>query len=461
MELDDDPLSGVSLDYEAQSILLAAAHHDIAALKDLLRTGSANAQDPETGYTPLHAAIGACASPEDGEGDDADAGTDATDVRKAEETVKLLFENGAIWNDLDAEGETPGCLAWRLGQRTLYNLIVDAGVRAEILLNRLDAFAPLADEDDDEDEEEDDDDDRVATREVDDFGASEAMSTAGLPEQQADAGSSVTAENTTGATHERQTALEAAKTAATPLQQLQQGRNVQRLPTEHSQTDEVNLSNPAYLASRLTIAPSAILDADASGVMMAWETALMHKTADLIVPAAGLKILNIGHGMGIVDGFFAGKNPTTHHIIEAHPDVLAAMRAADTGFLAKHPTATLHEGRWQDILPTLLEGGETYDAIFFDTFAEDYSAFRDFFSEYVVGLLAQDGRWSFFNGMGADRRVCYDVYTKVAELDLEDAGFDVDWTSVQVPSLTEDFKGVKRSYFALDEYRLPVCRFVS
>ena len=53
------------------------------------------------------------------------------------------------------------------------------------------------------------------------------------------------------------------------------------------------------------------------------------------------------------------------------------------------------------MLPQLLEQGTLFDAIYFDTFAEDYKAFRLFFSEHLFGLLEDKGRWSFFNGEAA------------------------------------------------------------
>jgi len=70
-------------------------------------------------------------------------------------------------------------------------------------------------------------------------------------------------------------------------------------------------------------------------------------------------------------------------------------------------------------VPRLIETGEIFDAIYFDTFAEEYKALKEFFTEHVIGLLAsregsgEGGRFGFFNGMGADRQVCYDVYNKV------------------------------------------------
>jgi protein arginine N-methyltransferase 2 len=152
----------VDSDMQVQMILLAAAHHNLEDLRPLLRQGSASAQDPETGYTPLHAAIAACA-PEDGHTENEtnrprngqlEEQTASEDLEAAVKTVKLLLQNGAIWNDLDNNNETPGCLAYRLGLNELYELMVDAGVRAELLLTHLDEYQRLeqsAEEDDDED----------------------------------------------------------------------------------------------------------------------------------------------------------------------------------------------------------------------------------------------------------------------------------------------------------------------
>lgn len=84
-----------------------------------MATPSPNVQDPDTKSTPLHAAIASCV-PED----------PAEKLVVAEETLKLLLMNGAIWNELDCNGETPGCLADRLGLPTLYEVMVQAGVRA-------------------------------------------------------------------------------------------------------------------------------------------------------------------------------------------------------------------------------------------------------------------------------------------------------------------------------------------
>jgi type IV protein arginine methyltransferase len=238
--------------------------------------------------------------------------------------------------------------------------------------------------------------------------------------------------------------------------------------------EKKDVNSVDYLASELKFEDDKLLDADANGVMMAWETDIMRRTVDLLLPIQqeGARILNIGFGMGIIDRMFAATKPLSHHIIEAHPAVLEKLAAEDCEFgsnwgksAPERGKYVVHKGKWQDILPGLLESGEVFDLIYFDTFGEDYTALKEFFSEFVPGLLDENGRFGFFNGLGADRRVCYDVYTRVAELDLSEAGMDVEWTDVPVEELggegEGEWKGVRRRYWTLDTYRLPICSFLA
>ncbi|KAF2788948.1 arginine N-methyltransferase 2 [Melanomma pulvis-pyrius CBS 109.77] len=424
----DDPAFDVETDLQTQSLLLASAHHDISALRDLLRNSSANVQDVETGFTPLHAAIAACepdttsneVNGQSNRNTNGESAVEISEERKQElevaaKTVKLLFQHGAIWNDLDGNGETPGCIARRLGLTDLYEICVDAGVRAELLLSRLDGYLPLGDADSasEDDEEEEEVEGEVAE------GVAEDTENAAVGGGEVDAGAG----------------------------------------------DESTL-NPNYLSSTLTFDRNRILDASANGVMMEWETTLMRRSAELLLPATGLRVLNVGHGMGIIDGIFQEKSPKSHHIIEAHPDVLKNMR--ENGWYDK-PGVVVHEGRWQDVVPGLVEKGELFDAIYFDTFAEEYKALREFFTEHVIGLLDpaggagdEGGKFGFFNGMGADRQVCYDVYNKIVEMDLFEAGFDTDFETVPIPDLDSggEWDGVRRKYWIPDTYKLPTCSFI-
>lgn len=433
----------IDLDTQAQSILLAASHHDLEYLRTLLREGSASGkltmssrfdflsgsceedgivrfrfyicdgethqiraiegdpqalflhfrlkqipkgerltgkhkvQDPDSGFTPLHAAIAACepdhASPKQSEiksSNNGGAGSRLCSVvledskkeqqvpdqciAAAAKVLRLLLQNGAIWNDVDSKNETPGCLALRLGLRELYEIMVDAGVRAEMLLNHLDEYERLTDSDDGGDEQSVQ---RDASQE-------NGHGNQGLIQPQAD---------------------------------------------ETNETSS-ELNNGDYLQSNLHFQDGRILDGSKNGVMMAWETGIMQRTARLLAPAPDLRILNIGHGMGIIDDFFQETEPASHHIIEAHPAVLERMRKHGWEDNTK---VTIHKGRWQDIVPSIIEEGILFDAIYFDTFAEDYKALQNFFSDYIIGLLDDRGRWGFFNGLGADRQICYDVVSHV------------------------------------------------
>ena len=220
---------------------------------------------------------------------------------------------------------------------------------------------------------------------------------------------------------------------------------------------DVNTS--AYLSSTLSFSNSKLVDEVQNGVMMAWESGIMKQSADMLLPAPELRILNIGFGMGIIDSHIQNspKKPARHYIVEAHPDVLKDMESK--GWMSK-TGVEVHRGKWQDVLPELAADGETFDAIYFDTFAESYSEFREFFTEHVMALLDQSGRWSFFNGMGADRQISYDVYQKVVEMDLFEAGFEVDWQDVELPKLDQEWEGVRRRYWNIDHYRLPICKFM-
>lgn len=385
----------VSTDLTTHSLLLAATNHDVPALRDLLRNTSANVQDDDTGYTPLHAAVAAfepdrdaSAGPQNG-----DAQPSQEDLDRAAAAIRLLMANGAIWNDLDRNGETPGCIAARLRLAALYELFVDAGVRAELLLSRLDEYQILGDAEDDDDESEEGEEVEGAVVE----GEVEVVEEGFEMVQEAGAAGQAGSED-----------LNASGVVVEKKEGEGEGE-------ENGAPANPDVKSAEYLAAELTFEGDRLLDADKNGVMMAWETSIMQRSADLLLPKEGLRVLNVGHGMGIVDRIIQEKQPAEHHIIEAHPAVVKRMK--EEGWQEKKGVV-VHEGRWQDVVEGLVAQNITFDAIYFDTFAEDYKALREFFSEYVIGLLDSEGRFGFFNGLGADRKVCYDVYTKVSELTI-------------------------------------------
>ncbi|KAI0515198.1 arginine N-methyltransferase 2 [Xylaria bambusicola] len=413
-------------------ILRRAWHHDLAGLKALLSVpGRASVQEPTTGETPLHAAIRSCGARTQKNNNEAPAEKSASvDIEAAKAVVHELFLSGAIWNDVDSNNETPGCVAARLAQDDLYNECVSAGMRAELLFGLLDGYEAL--DSDAEEEDEDNGEDKANNRE--DAATNEDT------EHQDDAPEDII---------------------------LESDPDRAFLPPQ----TEGTVTSAAYLRANLTYTDGKLVDDQNNGVMMAWETSIMRSSVDALLPGlpAGKRILNIGFGMGIIDGMFRETQPSRHHIVEAHPEVLKHVETSPDCTFGKDWEASASEGaykiyagKWQEVVPGLLEQGELYDAIYFDTFGEDYSQLRMFFTEYVPALLDEGGIFGFFNGLGADRKVCYDVYTKVVEMHLADAGLDIEWNELDVDmkGLEKEGKGewsgVKRRYWTLDKYRLPV-----
>ncbi|CZT14189.1 related to Arginine N-methyltransferase 2 [Ramularia collo-cygni] len=444
----EDTAMAVDTNTLNDEILLAATNHDLEALRKLLRTGSARIQDPETGFSPLHAAIASCEADSnlneeagvDGEGDAVHS--NALEEEAALATVQLLLENGAIWNDLDKNDETPGCIALRMGLKKVYRAIVTAGVMAELLFSRLDEYDLLPDNDEDEEME---DDDAVVGMD---------------PTPSGSAGTTSNGQSNGGAS--AVDGFEPVPNPPTVPEVVQTDENGDQTAPEVVLSNP-NVNNQDYLKSELIYSPGRLLDSDKNAVMMDWETEIMKASADKLCPKEGLRTMNIGHGMGIVDTMFLANNPQMHYIVEAHPAVQKHMR--ETGWYDK-PNVTVCEGRWQDVLPKLAEQGVVLDALYYDTYAEDYSDLKELFEEHCIALIDRNGKFGFYNGLGADRQICYDVYTEVAEEHLKNAGFDVEWTVLQVPNLKGEqdpgasWTGIRRSYWEVPEYRLPTCTWV-
>ncbi|KAF4512598.1 hypothetical protein G6O67_001715 [Ophiocordyceps sinensis] len=443
--IDDSLPARISPDcpQDTRDVLHHAWAHDVPGLKKLLDVRErASAQDPQTGETPLHAAVRACGPAADDDDD--------VSVQEAEEALQELFFSGAIWNDVDCNNETPGCVARRLGRESLYRLCVDAGVRAELLFALLGGYEELSSGSEVEDEVEDEEKAHDAVED------------------------SAKAHDAVEDSERAHDAVEDSPKAhdAVEVQRDAIGKQARFVPPD---AGEKPITSDDYLKSDLTYDADKLLDEDLNGVMMAWETDIMRRSVAALMPDSlpGKRVLNIGFGMGIIDGVFADLQPARHHIIEAHPSVLAHVSKPESrfgpGWEEGGPQPGAYKvlaGRWQDVVPRLIEQGETYDAIYFDTFGEDYSLLKLFFTEYIPGLLDHEGRFSFFNGLGADRRICYDVYAKVVEMHCADAGLDVEWqeSDVDMAGLGEEGKGrwegVRRRYWTLDKYRLPTCTFM-
>ncbi|KAF9387867.1 hypothetical protein CPB97_001924 [Podila verticillata] len=218
-----------------------------------------------------------------------------------------------------------------------------------------------------------------------------------------------------------------------------------------SDKKQEDVPNAEYLAQPLQYTDDGdrLLDADKNGVMMGWELPLMVRHAEVICPSEGLRVLNVGFGLGLIDKELQKRSPAQHTIIEAHPDVYAKMLRDGWD---KKPGVKILFGRWQDVVDQL----EVYDGIFFDTFGEFYEDLRSF-HEIVPNHLEEGGIYSYFNGLGATNQFFHAVYNRISELELGEMGFSVEYEEMDIGLKEEEWNGVKRAYWTLDKYYLPIC----
>ncbi|OCF60074.1 arginine N-methyltransferase 2 [Kwoniella mangroviensis CBS 10435] len=326
--------------------------------------------------------------------------------RREPQILEMLLKGGAIWNSVDKWGRTAGEICISLGDEEGWEIIRNEGIRSEMLHHAL----------------------------------------AGPSSPQSDSSTNM------------------------------------KLRVEDNTSAGDNLT---FLKSKLTWdigkdGKERVLDADGNGVMMGWEEPLMVEHVKLMTydhpnaqpGAEGMTIMNVGFGLGIVDRLFQSTKspshpkPLNHTIIEAHPQVLQYIK--DKG-VDKLLGVRILEGRWQDFLldpersGEVLEctpGGMGYDAIFVDTFAEGYEDLKAFFEVLPDILEPENGIFSFWNGLGATNATIYAVSSSLAELHLEDVGLDTTWHDVLIPeSLREEvWKGVKRRYWELPGYKLPIAK---
>lgn len=93
-------------------------------------------------------------------------------------------------------------------------------------------------------------------------------------------------------------------------------------------------------------------------VMMSWEAPIMEKSAEFVCQNGG-DILEIGFGMGIASDYIQSHGPSSHTIIEMHPQIAERARV----WASDKPNVTIIEGDWIQEIDSL----GNFDGIFFDT----------------------------------------------------------------------------------------------
>ncbi|KAK5774216.1 protein-arginine N5-methyltransferase PWA37_002925 [Arxiozyma heterogenica] len=359
-----------------------------------------NDDDNNSNTTPLH--ILARSLPKD-------LTSEETDI--VLKLMNVLFEYGAGWNFLDYENKTVGDLLLLNGQSKdgpLYQRLVEAGVGAELLLRKID-------------------DNNIQF--LDDYDIEK---------------------------EEGHCLVDHAEEIAND--------NTSDNSNENTDNDATAGDQMTYLNTELEYTKDSLVTKNnRDGVMMEWEDQIMKLAADTLFSSPALEanndaiVLNIGFGMGIIDTYIQTKAPKLHYICEAHPDVLAKMRK--DGWYDK-PNVVILEGRWQDTLNRLLDQGDVFfDGIYYDTFSEHYQDMLDLY-DVIVGLIKPEGIFSFFNGLGADREICYDVYKKIVEIDVATYGMKCEFTTVDITKILPNWQNVKRSYYNCNYYYHPCISFI-
>lgn len=381
--------------------------------------GLAEDNEPTTTTTPLHII---CESiPED---------TTPEEEAVILEMIDTLFLYGAGWCLTNKDDETPGCVLLRRGLHgsKYWDSIVDAGVRAELLFRKVD-------------------DPNI------EFVGEVTQTSKVEPEEREETGE--TEEGAADSVEDKQGHDEQVE----PEGQIEPDAPSDALPDRETDT---------FLKTKLKYENGALVTSDrGDGVMMQWEDELMKMGRDSLFKSiedpADVNVLNIGFGMGIIDTLIQEKKPTRHYICEAHPDVLKKME--EDGWMDKE-NVTVLKGKWQETLPPLLTKGVFFDGIYYDTYSEHYDDMLELY-DLLVGLLKLTGTFSFFNGLGADRLVCYEVYKKVVELDLMNYGLSVKYLEKTPPANvlkpdTEEgsvWKDIKRAYWTCPTYYHPEVNF--
>lgn len=203
----------------------------------------------------------------------------------------------------------------------------------------------------------------------------------------------------------------------------------------------------SFLNQQLIFKEDCILDKDNEAVMMKWEAPLMEAHAEALSPSGG-HVLNVGFGMGLIDEAIQRRNPQSHTIIEAHPQIVNKMRMDGWD---RRPGVKILQGRWQDVIHEC----SGFDSVFFDTYGEHYSDLQDF-HRHLPRLLKPGGVYSFFNGLAPDNAFFHLVYCEIVKLELKGLGLTVQFVSLPLNVQNEDiWKSVRRRYWWNNVYYLP------
>jgi protein arginine N-methyltransferase 2 len=394
--LGDAPADGASVSSSSDGASVSSSSDgDGGGLLGTRRHLLASSQDEVTGLSPLMVASRA------GHAD----------------VCRILLDAGAPWNALDRTGRCAGDHAVEMERWGVVNLLVDVGTKAELILGasiRL-ARGMIWGEG------------GGTTNDDDDVAASSSSGGGGV-----------------GGGGEGDTTTET--------------HAAMSIPVSHEPS-----TKPSYLDHsnvRYDAACTLLLDDDDDAVMMEWERPIMEAHASVLTHGgiSGMRVLNVGFGLGIVDTALQSHDPSLHVIIEAHPTVYAKMMS--DGWDMK-PNVRIRYGRWQDEMPKLIAEGAKFDGVFYDTYGEHFTDLEDFHCAMARVLDVPGGVYSFFNGLAPDNLFFHGVACNCIKAQLSTLELDAEFATCEISNNAADadetWEGVRRKYWhGRSTYYLPV-----
>jgi protein-L-isoaspartate O-methyltransferase len=134
--------------------------------------------------------------------------------------------------------------------------------------------------------------------------------------------------------------------------------------------------------------PDATSPTGEKAVMMDWEDPIMAAHAQYVAENGG-NILEIGYGLGISANHIQSYRPTSHTIIEIHPEIASQARSwSKSGEGIK-----VLEGDWYKLKQSIIDNGP-YDGIFYDAYGDENIGQL---VEFCMSLLNKGGRFTAWN----------------------------------------------------------------
>lgn len=121
-------------------------------------------------------------------------------------------------------------------------------------------------------------------------------------------------------------------------------------------------------------------------VMMDWESDIMEKHSEIVCHNNG-DVLEIGFGMGISADYIQGLTPSSHTIIEIHPDIYEKLEEWAIGKTG----VTIINDDWYNVKDSLGQ----YDGIFYDALHDPNVP--EFMKEFSPNHLKSGGKLTYFN----------------------------------------------------------------